>query len=154
MSNEKTYWGILCRACSEPVAFDNSPCDEFGLGSADIRPGAIRCGHGHNYIYFPRDFRIFPSPVPITEETMQENRAVYILINPSPQSSSDVPRTLLPGGPSALTERIEAIVLPSCLPDPKEDETGLKTNAPNAPREIANRAAKVLWASWARHKVM
>ena len=154
MSMEKTYWGILCRACSEPVAFNTRPYHEFALGSANIRPGAIRCGHGHNYIYFPRDFRFIPSSVPITEETMQENRAVYIVINPSPQSSSDAARALLPGGPSALKEKIEAAVLPSGLPDPKEDKTGSKTHAPNAPREIANKAAKIRWASWARQKVM
>ncbi len=154
MSNEKSYWGILCRACSEPVAFNNSPYHEFGLGSADVRPGAIRCGHGHNHIYFPRDFHFFATSVPIAEETMQENRAVYIAINPSPQSSSAAPRALLAGGPVALKEKIEAAVLPSGLTDPEEDKTGSKTNASNAPREIASQAAKIRWASWAHHKVM
>jgi hypothetical protein len=154
MSEEKTYWGILCRTCSEPVAFNTRPYHEFGLGSADIRPGTIRCGHGHNHIYFPRDFHFFASAVPITEETMQENRAVYIAINPSPQSSFDAARALLPGGPSALKETIEAAVLPSGLLDPKEDKTGSNTHAPDTPREIANKAAKIRWASWARQKVM
>ena len=61
---EKTYWGILCRACSEPVAFNTRPYHEFGLGSASVRPGAIRCSHGHNHIYFPARFplRSFLSP--------------------------------------------------------------------------------------------
>jgi hypothetical protein len=89
MSKETTYWGILCRACSEPVAFDTDPYHEFGLGRANIVPGAIRCVHGHNHIYFPRDFRFFPSSVPITDATMQENRATYWAINPSPQPSCD-----------------------------------------------------------------
>jgi len=43
MSDETTYWGILCRACSEPVAFDICPCHLRGPGAANVRPGAIRC---------------------------------------------------------------------------------------------------------------
>jgi hypothetical protein len=89
MSEETTYWGILCRTCSEPVAFDIRPCQMCGPGAANVRPGAIRCVHGHNHIYFPRDFRLFPSAVPITDATMQENRAAYRAMNPSPESSSD-----------------------------------------------------------------
>ena len=63
--------------------------DRRGLGGANIRPGAIRCVHGHNHIYFPRDFRLFPSSVPITAATIQENRQAYLAINPSPEPSSD-----------------------------------------------------------------
>jgi hypothetical protein len=87
MSEQEAYWGILCRSCREPIAFDARPYREFGLGRANTRPGAIRCCHGHNHIYFPRDFHFFASVVPITEETMKENRAVYIATNPSPQFS-------------------------------------------------------------------
>src|ERR1035441_7780133 len=89
MSEETTYWGILCRTCSEPVAFDIRPCQMCGPGAANVRPGAIRCVHGHNHIYFPRDFRLFPSSVPITAATIQENRQAYLAINPSPEPSSD-----------------------------------------------------------------
>jgi hypothetical protein len=89
MGNETTYWGILCRTCLGPVAFDIRPNDRFGLGSASLRPGTIRCAHGHNHIYFPRDFRFIPSAVPITDATMQENRAAYLAINSSPQTPSD-----------------------------------------------------------------
>jgi hypothetical protein len=88
MSEETTYWGILCRTCSEPVAFDIRPY-KFGLGSASVRPGAICCVHGHNHIYFPRDFGFFLSAIPIADATMQENRAAYRAINPSPETSSD-----------------------------------------------------------------
>jgi hypothetical protein len=87
MSEQKPYWGIKCRTCREPVAFDIRPYHEFGLGSVNVRPGAIRCSRGHNHIYFPRDFRFFSSVAPITEETMQENRATYMAINSSPQLS-------------------------------------------------------------------
>ena len=89
MSKDTIYWGILCRTCSDPVAFDTGPYHEFALGSANVRPGAIRCVHGHNHIYFPRDFRFFPSSVPITAATIQENRQAYLAINPSPEPSSD-----------------------------------------------------------------
>jgi hypothetical protein len=87
MSNEAKYWGILCRSCSEPVAFDIQPGRTFELGTAKLRPGAIRCAHGHNYIYFPSDFRFFTSSAPIAEATMQENREAYSAINPSPRLS-------------------------------------------------------------------
>ena len=87
MSEQRTYWGILCRTCREPVAFDAPPYNKSGLGKAHVRPGAIRCGHGHNHIYFPRDFRFFSSAAPIAEETMRENRSAYVAINSSPQFS-------------------------------------------------------------------
>lgn len=80
--NGKTYWGVSCRTCRDLVAFDVGPCPAFGLGTAILRPGAIRCLRGHNHIYFPRDFRFFTSDTPIAEVTMQTNRATYIAINP------------------------------------------------------------------------
>jgi hypothetical protein len=79
--NETTYWGILCRTCREPVAFDVCPYPSFGPGAANVKPSAIRCGQGHNHIYFPRDFRFFPSAVPIAHSVMQENRDAYRAIN-------------------------------------------------------------------------
>ena len=53
---QTTYWGVICRTCRELVAFDNCPYISFGPGAAGMKPGAIRCGRGHNHIYFPRDF--------------------------------------------------------------------------------------------------
>jgi hypothetical protein len=88
MNNEITYWGILCRFCSEPVAFDIRPYRTFERGTAPLRPGAIRCAHGHNYIYFPRDFSFLTSAIPITAATMQENREAYRAINPPSNMSS------------------------------------------------------------------
>jgi hypothetical protein len=87
MSEQGTYWGILCRTCRGLVAFDTRPYHEFGLGRANARPGAILCDQGHNHIYFPRDFHFFASAVPITEEMMQQNRATYAATNTSPQFS-------------------------------------------------------------------
>lgn len=136
MSKEATYWGILCRACSEPVAFDSRPYHEFGLGSANVRPGAIRCGHGHNHIYFPRDFHFFASAAPITEETMRENRTVYFAINCSSEPTLDTALANLPGdrwAPQAV--RPEGV-------------------APDARREAAQKAAKIRWANWASKKVI
>jgi hypothetical protein len=89
MNNETTYWGILCRSCSEPVAFDIQPFRTFGLERGNVKPGAIRCVHGHNYIYFPRDFSFFSSAVAISDETMQANRAAYRAINPPHGTSPD-----------------------------------------------------------------
>jgi hypothetical protein len=90
ISNERTYWGVSCRTCGDLVAFDIGPCPAFGLGSRILKPGAIRCVQGHNHIYFPRDFRFFPSEIAIAEVTMQANRTAYIAINPPLEPSSDL----------------------------------------------------------------
>jgi hypothetical protein len=100
--NETVYWGILCRACAEPVAFDICPYpSSFVPGAANVKAGTIRCGRGHNHIYFPRDLRFLFSVVPINDEVMQENREAYKAINPSSQVSYSDNRT-----PS---EKIEAL---------------------------------------------
>jgi hypothetical protein len=135
MSKETTYWGILCRTCSEPVAFDVRPYHEFGLGSANIRPGAIRCARGHNHIYFPRDFHFFPSSVPITEESMQKNRAIYLAINRSSEPALDAAPANSPRDQS-----VPQVVRPAGF-------------APDARRE-ATETAKIRWAHWASKKVI
>jgi hypothetical protein len=134
MSKETTYWGILCRTCSEPVAFDAQPFHEFGLGSANIKPGAIRCERGHNHIYFPRDFRFFPSLLPITEESMQKNRAAYLAINGSSETALG---TALGNSPRDR---------------PVPQAVRREGFTPDARRE-ATEAAKIRWAHWASKKV-
>jgi hypothetical protein len=81
MSEQRTYWGILCRTCGDLVAFDTGPFVSFVCGTASRKPGAIRCDQGHTHIYFPGDFRYYPSVAPIADKTMEENRAVYRAIN-------------------------------------------------------------------------
>ena len=81
MSNETIYWGILCRQCSELVAFGAPSHQHFEVESECARPGAIRCANGHNYIYFPRDFRFFTSAVAIPEAVMQRNLEAHSAIN-------------------------------------------------------------------------
>jgi hypothetical protein len=78
-----TYWGILCRTCHALVAFDTCPYISFGPGAASMKPGAIRCGLGHNHIYFPRDFGFLPSVDPVSIKVMRENREIFKAINPS-----------------------------------------------------------------------
>jgi hypothetical protein len=91
--NETTYWGVLCRTCSEPVAFDVCPYpSSFGPSAKIVEPGAVRCQHGHNHIYFPCDFRFFTSAVPICNAAVQENRDTYRAINASSQISFSVDR--------------------------------------------------------------
>ncbi len=65
--------GILCRTCSELIAFDSRPFHTYGSGTANLRPGAIRCTHGHSHSTFPRDFGLFFCKTPITDATMREN---------------------------------------------------------------------------------
>jgi len=101
MSNATKYWGVLCQTCSGPIAFDTRPYNRSGLGSANTKPGAIRCGLDHNHIYFPRDFRFFPSDGPITDATMQENRAAYEGVNASSKPASDLDPALWSGVRSA-----------------------------------------------------
>ena len=84
-----TYWGILCRTCAALVVFSTRPLQNFGPDAENSHAGAIRCSKDHNHIYFPRDFRLYPSAVAISDETMQENLAVYKTINPSWESSSN-----------------------------------------------------------------
>jgi len=85
MCEPRMYWGIVCRTCGELVAFDGHPNSSFGPTAAGMKPGAIRCRDGHNHIYFPRDFRLYPSAIPIQETTMEGNRAIYRRINPPGQ---------------------------------------------------------------------
>jgi hypothetical protein len=154
MSSETKYWGIWCRACLEPVAFDTRPYHQFGLGSASVRPGAIRCGRGHNHIYFPRDFRFFASAVAISEETMQENRSAYIATNPFSEFSSGALREFPAREQPAAEEKIEAAVVARTPDDLEEDKLGSKPPAAEAPRDIARKAAKARWMSWAGKKIM
>jgi len=79
--NEPIYWGVLCRSCAELVAFDHSPYHSFGPGGANMKPGTIRCAHGHSHIYFPRDYEFFFSEVSITDVVMQGHREAYRAIN-------------------------------------------------------------------------
>ena len=90
---QTTYWGVLCRTCRELVAFDDCPYISFGPGAAGMKPCAIRCGRGHSHIYFPRDFGFVNAAVPVTDETVQENRKAYRAINPRPPASWNPPRT-------------------------------------------------------------
>jgi hypothetical protein len=87
---ELIYWGILCRTCQELVAFDIRPYVSFGAGAAGMKPGAIRCGHDHNHIYFPRDFHFCASAVVIANTVMQDNRDAYGAINPSSPGSTSI----------------------------------------------------------------
>jgi len=52
-----------------------------------MKPGAIRCGRGHNHIYFPRDFGFVDVAVAVPDAIMQENREAYRAINPRPPAS-------------------------------------------------------------------
>jgi hypothetical protein len=154
MNEGAKYWGVWCRACSEPVAFDTRPYHQFGLGSASVRPGAIRCGRGHSQIYYPRDFHFFASAVAITEETMQENRTTYIATNPYSQFSSGAPREISHREQPAVKEAVKVAVVVREPDEVPEDKARTKIPAPDAAREIARKAAKARWASWAVKKAM
>jgi len=93
-----TYWGILCRTCRQMTAFDIYPCVSFEYGAANMKPSAIRCDRGHNHIYFPRDFRLRPSAIAITDAAIQKNCEAFRATNSSSPASSSRPtwRTVEP----------------------------------------------------------
>jgi hypothetical protein len=82
MGSETIYWGVLCRACSEPIAFGAPSHRQFELESVYARPGSISCGQGHSFYYFPRDFKFFESAKAITEAVMRLHRETHVAINP------------------------------------------------------------------------
>jgi hypothetical protein len=142
---DPTYWGVLCRSCAKLVAFGTTPPQNSGPGVENSPAGSIRCSKDHNRIYFPRDFRLYPSAVAIAEETMLENLAVYKAINPSWESSSN----LLPTEPSK--KESESSIHSEALNGTKVRAASL---LPDPRREIAEKAARDRWASWALKKVL
>jgi hypothetical protein len=141
---DPTYWGILCRKCAELVAYGTAPPRSTGPGAEGSSPGTIRCIKGHIHIYFPRDFRLFPSVLAIAEATLQENLETFRAINPLWESSSDPP----PPQPTVSISKEQFIVAMAL------NNTGgpLANLPPNPRREIANKAARDRWASWALKK--
>ena len=89
MNKETIYWGVLCRECAEPVAFDSPSHQQFELGSAYARPGTIRCANGHISTYFPRDFKFFASAEAISEAVMRGNREAHKQNNPIVEAPSE-----------------------------------------------------------------
>jgi hypothetical protein len=150
MSVETMYWGILCRSCSEPVAFDTGSHHEYRLGSANASPGAIRCINGHNHIYFPRDFRFFPSSVSITETTVQENRQAYLSINPSTEPSCGPP----PGEPLIPRDSDKSDIRQGGLSHLKVAKARPASLVPDPRRQVAQMAAKARWKDWASKKAV
>jgi hypothetical protein len=145
MSKQMIVWGVLCRSCSQPVAFGSPSHQQFELESAYAKPGAIRCANGHNYIYFPRDFKFFVSAEEIPEAAMLKNREAHNAVNPAMATPSGqlngtrwVPDTEKePGSPEA--PKLLKVLPANSGPDPR--------------REAAQAAAKSWWANWAHKKV-
>ena len=139
---EITYWGILCRTCREMVAFDAAPFVSFGPDAASMKPGAIRCAHGHNHIYFPRDFQFLTSPAPIPDAVMRENRDAFRAINSSGPSHAE---QSIPPQPE------EVAAPPAALHNEKVRPT---SSAADPRRKTAQAIAKERWAKWAIKKAM
>jgi hypothetical protein len=150
MSNETTYWGILCRSCSEPVAFDICRDESFALASANARPGTIRCIHDHTHIYFPRDLRFFPCSAPISAILMEKNREAYLAVNPS---DIPVPDELFGTSYVAtLAKKNETIFSPNVPFTEPVTKTQPARLGADPRRKIAQEAASIRWANWASSK--
>jgi len=142
-----TYWGILCRTCRQMTAFDIYPCVSFEYGAANMKPSAIRCDRGHNHIYFPRDFRLRPSAIAISDAVIQENCEAFRAINPSSPASwnRSIVRSI-----ETETNR-ESGIPPGALENGEARPAKL---APDPRRRIAQIAAKERWTNWALRKAM
>jgi hypothetical protein len=145
MSKEMIVWGILCRSCSQPVAFGSPSHPQFELESAYARPGTIRCANGHDYIYFPRDFKFFVSAEPIPEGVMQKNREAHKAINPLVVAPSEQRH-----GTRWAPEKEQEASFP-------EVQKGSQANPASIGfdprREAAQTLAKDWWAKWGIKKV-
>jgi hypothetical protein len=145
MKPNPAYWAILCRTCAELVAFGAASGPDFCPRAEGSRPGTIRCSKGHAHIYFPRDFRLFPSPVTVADETMRENVRIYKAVNPSWEFTSESqPTESTPKSKNDSGIHVEGLNRTKMRP------ASLRADSP---REIAHRAAKHRWASWALKKV-
>jgi hypothetical protein len=145
-NKETPYWGVLCRTCRELVAFDTCPYMSFGPEAASMKPGAIRCGQGHNHIYFPRDFQFCASAAPIPDAVMGENRELYRAINsPGLRTSHDsVSKVVEPSADPAAEAPVRG---------PEPVKTRPESLVPDPRREAAQSAAKARWTNWAGLKV-
>jgi hypothetical protein len=144
MSRENTYWGILCRTCSAPVAFGAPSHQQFQLESTYARPGAIRCPSGHNHIYFPRDFNFFVSAEVISEAVMEDNRGEHRAINPAASAPTD-------HWHGTQWSPAKAYGSDSPVSEPKAVKQA-SVYSPDTRRETAQAAAKARWAAWAIKK--
>ena len=144
---DPTYWGILCRKCAELVAYGTASPRSNGPGAEGSSPATIRCTKGHTQIYFPRDFRLFPSAVAIAEATLQNNLESFRAINPFWEPSSVPPRT----PPTVSTARPESDVDAEALSTTEGPRTRLITVTP---RDAVNKAGKDRWTSWALKKTL
>jgi len=70
----------------------------LGPEAPSMKLCATRCGLGHNHIYFPRDFRLRPSAIAITDAAIQKNCEAFRATNSSSPASSSRPtwRTVEP----------------------------------------------------------
>jgi hypothetical protein len=145
MSKQTIYWGVLCRKCSAAVAFGSPSHRQFELGNAYSHPGTIHCANGHSAIYFPRDFKFFPSDEDISDDTMRGNREAHRAINPVALASSDrqYGTRWAPPMEKQPAPRVVPVVATITLAEARSDPR----------RETAQAASKGWWADWAAKKV-
>jgi hypothetical protein len=145
MSKPTIYWGVSCRKCSAAVAFGSPSHRQFELGNAYARPGTIHCANGHSAVYFPRDFKFFPSDEDISDDTMRGNREAHLAINPVALASSDHQYGTRWAPPKEQEPAIRGVS--------KVAKATLVDAASDPRRETAQAASKGWWADWAAKKV-
>jgi hypothetical protein len=149
LNKQITYWGVLCRRCSDPVVFGSPSHPQFQMESEFARPGTIRCANGHDYIYFPRDFKFFVLDTEITDAAMERNRQAHRAVNPMAVVRSDQTYGTR-WVPDQAKEAGSAIVSGAARPVPR---AALAGDGADPRRESAQAASKGWWANWAAKKV-
>jgi hypothetical protein len=149
VSNQIMYWGVLCRKCSDPVVFGSPSDPRFHLEAEFARPGTICCSHGHRFIYFPRDFKLFASALEVGEGTMERNREAHRAVN-APEFVRAEQRHGTRWAPDAATEAAASIAQGGVKILPR---AALAGDGPDPRRAEAQAASKAWWASWAARKV-
>jgi hypothetical protein len=143
------YWGVLCRRCLDPVVFGSPSHPQFQMESEFARPGAVRCANGHDYIYFPRDFKFFESAEEITAAAMERNRLAHRAVNPSVVARTD--HTYGTGWVSDPEEDTSSAMVQDIAKPAAR--AALASDGPDPRRESAQTASKDWWTTWAARKV-
>ena len=143
-----TYWGVLCRKCLDPIVFGSPSHPQFRVETEFARPGTVCCPNGHEFIYFPRDFKFFESELEIPEVAMQRNRETHRAVNPIRvmQSGTIYGKRWVPE-----EEKAAAGTAPPAAAKPLPMMRAI--DGPDPRRASAQEAAKAMWARWAARKV-
>ena len=80
------YWGVECRTCQEQIALGIRLHPRYGRISAFLKPGTLRCAHGHRHNYYSGDLTFFQPTSPVTDAQIEDNRSRFLWIDQPEQA--------------------------------------------------------------------